>query len=206
MHSRRHSRMSSTFPNRGRPMDTPCSTRCVRKASTHCSCCLWQTRRRARSATFIRRSQSTRRFPRMAGRWSTLTNPNCGRHAVAQPRRVYSTVSTDGRVSPDSQGTARLPSRVVVSGQALVCTDGRAIFHDRCRTTPTIAFGTPTDRPVNMRHDRISSEMRDFDVLPDGRLIITTAATSQDPNGDTSTQLRVVLNWVEELKQRVPVK
>ena len=57
-----------------------------------------------------------------------------------------------------------------------------------------------------MRHDRISSEMRDFDALPDGRLIITTAAMSQDPNGDTGVQLRVVLNWVEELKQRVPVK
>ena len=74
------------------------------------------------------------------------------------------------------------------------------------QTTPSITFHTRTDRPVNMRHDRISSEMRDFDVLPDGRLIITTAATSQNPNGDTGIQLRVVLNWVEELKQRVPVK
>jgi hypothetical protein len=50
------------------------------------------------------------------------------------------------------------------------------------QTTPKITFGTPTDRPVNIRHDRISSVMRDFDVLTDGRLIITTAATSQNPN------------------------
>ena len=74
------------------------------------------------------------------------------------------------------------------------------------QTTPTFTSSAPTDRPVKIRHERISSEMRDFDVLPDGHLIITTAATSQDPNGDASAQLRVVLNWVEELKQRVPLK
>jgi hypothetical protein len=55
----------------------------------------------------------------------------------------------------------------------------------------------------------VSGQFRLFDVLPDGRLIGTI-----DPvDGDSSSApapgqatLRLVINWVEELKRNVPAR
>jgi hypothetical protein len=44
---------------------------------------------------------------------------------------------------------------------------------------------------------------RAYDVMPDGRFIgIVSAGESQDV---PRNEVRVVLNWLEELKQRLPV-
>jgi hypothetical protein len=44
---------------------------------------------------------------------------------------------------------------------------------------------------------------RAYDVMPDGRFIgIVSAGESQDI---PRLEVRVVLNWLEELKQRLPV-
>jgi serine/threonine-protein kinase len=48
------------------------------------------------------------------------------------------------------------------------------------------------------------SSIRNFDVMPDGRLLGVVNAGAQGV--PASPQIRVVLNWTEELKQRVPVK
>jgi hypothetical protein len=55
-------------------------------------------------------------------------------------------------------------------------------------------------------HDRVSTEVRDFDIAPDGRLLLTTVGDDRSGSSNTGPLLRVVLNWSEELKQRVPVK
>jgi len=57
-----------------------------------------------------------------------------------------------------------------------------------------------------VRHDRVSTDVRDYDVLRDGRLLITLPGDDQSSPGDVAPQMRVVLNWFTELQQRVPVK
>jgi hypothetical protein len=63
--------------------------------------------------------------------------------------------------------------------------------------------------------NRISSERRAFDILPDGRFV---GVVSDEPEGEATqsrfalttgapgAEMRVVLNWFEELKARVPVR
>jgi len=46
---------------------------------------------------------------------------------------------------------------------------------------------------------------RGFDVMPDGRILGAAAGTST-PGPSTPLELRIVLNWFEELKARVQSK
>jgi hypothetical protein len=73
-------------------------------------------------------------------------------------------------------------------------------------TSPSLGFGNPTSftSPVQ---DKISTDRRNFDVLPDGRFI---GVVSSDRDDNVSAaglrDIRIVLNWTEELKARVPIK
>jgi hypothetical protein len=69
----------------------------------------------------------------------------------------------------------------------------------------TVTFGSPT--PLKMPFvDRVSTDRRDFDVLPDGRFIGIGTSDRPDSTATSVSEIRVVLNWFEELKARVPVK
>jgi hypothetical protein len=47
---------------------------------------------------------------------------------------------------------------------------------------------------------------REYDIAADGkRFVVATVAAGSGSSGNTP-QIEVVLNWVEELKQRVPTK
>ena len=46
---------------------------------------------------------------------------------------------------------------------------------------------------------------RVYDMMPDGQRLIGIVASGQR-QGDALTQIHVVLNWFEELKQLVPLK
>jgi hypothetical protein len=69
---------------------------------------------------------------------------------------------------------------------------------------PSATFGAAESFPAKVTADRLSGDMRAFDILPDGRFIGLTNGSG--PEVARAPQLRIVLNWTEELKQRVPVK
>jgi hypothetical protein len=47
--------------------------------------------------------------------------------------------------------------------------------------------------------------VRPMDISPDGQRILGVTLANESLSGDSSTQqINVVLNWFEELKQRVP--
>ncbi|MGQ0736396.1 MAG: protein kinase domain-containing protein [Acidobacteriota bacterium] len=72
-------------------------------------------------------------------------------------------------------------------------------------TRDGVTFGTPASVPVRVTANRLSSQPRAFDLMPDGRfvgLINPAELSGVQPGGE----LRVVLNWTEELKQKVPVQ
>ena len=62
-------------------------------------------------------------------------------------------------------------------------------------TTSRLTFGAATRFPAAVTGDRISSQSRAYDILPDGRFVGIVPDTQ---NGARSnSEIRVVLNWPE---------
>lgn len=101
------------------------------------------------------------------------------------------TISTSG-------GTRPLWAR---SGRELFYLDGAgAMTRVPIQTTPTFSAGTPL-KLFDTRYFN-SGLGRTYDVSPDGQrfLMIKAAGTEQAPS------IVVVLNWLEELKAKLPAK
>jgi hypothetical protein len=73
------------------------------------------------------------------------------------------------------------------------------------RTQPTLTFGKAVTLPRAPTTDRVNIDTRDYDVMPDGRFLSSVPATDDTVSGsDAPPQIRVVLHWFEELRQRFP--
>ena len=72
-------------------------------------------------------------------------------------------------------------------------------------TAGAASFGAPVQFPAAVTGDLLSGDRRAWDILPDGRVIGIVSDVDNAARSAT-TELRLVLNWFEELKQRVPVQ
>jgi serine/threonine-protein kinase len=74
------------------------------------------------------------------------------------------------------------------------------------QTEPAFSSGMETDLPItNTIHD--FSGPRNYDITPNGKqFVVVLPASPEEANRQTTAQINVILNWIEELKQRVPVK
>jgi hypothetical protein len=72
-------------------------------------------------------------------------------------------------------------------------------------TQPTFAFTDPVELP---RGFGVSGPLtaRMFDITKEGRILGLASPVSSESQSTDAPQIRVVLNWTEELKQRVPTK
>jgi hypothetical protein len=66
-----------------------------------------------------------------------------------------------------------------------------------------VTFGAPTRFPVSVTGDRLSIAPRAYDVLPDGRFV---GLITEDQSRRALTEIRVILNWFDELNAKVPAK
>ena len=93
--------------------------------------------------------------------------------------------------------------------------DGKTLFYLRSaltsiaavpvRTDSGISFGSPMNIAPTSRV--LYGEARGYDVLPDGRFVSVVPAPSDAAGAASATpELRVVLNWHEELKRLAPAK
>jgi hypothetical protein len=73
-------------------------------------------------------------------------------------------------------------------------------------TGPVVTFGKPVELQYAPRPGLQSFEPRGYDVLPDGRVLSVSAVFDDGPSAASAGGVRVVLNWLEELKRLVPVK
>jgi serine/threonine-protein kinase len=78
---------------------------------------------------------------------------------------------------------------------------------------PRLSSVTITPRPFSVTNpttlfelNRLPRDLQLADVLPDGRFIFRASAPDGAATAPTNPPIQVVLNWFEELKQRVPVK
>jgi hypothetical protein len=68
---------------------------------------------------------------------------------------------------------------------------------------PSFSFGSPEDVPGGELVQAGPSSNRTYDITPDGKFMVGVGSGRQTP---ATSQINVVLNWLEELKQRVPSK
>ena len=76
-------------------------------------------------------------------------------------------------------------------------------------TQPDFAFGNSSPLPKpSFWLDNAGDLTRQYDVMPDGQRFIVriSAGSAGQADAGGQTQIQVVLNWFEELKQRVPVR
>jgi hypothetical protein len=71
-------------------------------------------------------------------------------------------------------------------------------------TAGEVTFAAPLRFPATVTGDRLSRERRAWDILPDGRFIGIVSA-SADATRSPPAEMRLIINWFEELKQKVPV-
>jgi hypothetical protein len=69
-------------------------------------------------------------------------------------------------------------------------------------TTPTFGFGVPVEIPRRFRTGP-GAERAHYDMMPDGRILGLVNPLEQGGTGAAS-EVRVVLNWFEELKGKLP--
>jgi WD40 repeat protein len=76
------------------------------------------------------------------------------------------------------------------------------------KTAPSFTFGKPITLPIEGTLHPVPGE-RNYDITADGKQLVVVFPASTTPSNSTkppTQQINVVLNWSEELKQRVPVK
>jgi hypothetical protein len=75
-------------------------------------------------------------------------------------------------------------------------------------TQLSFAFSNPMPMTVGPYRERGPQFERENDVTRDGKqfVVVIVGGTTQSARGASESQLQVVLNWFEELKQRVPTK
>jgi serine/threonine-protein kinase len=71
------------------------------------------------------------------------------------------------------------------------------------RTAAGVTFGAPTRFPSSVTGDRLSIAPRAYDVLPDGRFV---GLITEDQSRRALTEIRVIVNWFDELNAKVPAK
>jgi Tol biopolymer transport system component len=67
-----------------------------------------------------------------------------------------------------------------------------------------VSFGNTELIPFALTAGRLSGAVRAFDVLPDGRFVGPVTATALEATADSPSEVRLVVNWFEELKRLVP--
>ncbi len=74
------------------------------------------------------------------------------------------------------------------------------------RTQPAFSFGRPT--PIPIERAILGGNGRYYDMTPDGKqfLVVMPPGAQGEAARPPAERINVVLNWLEELKQRVPMK
>ena len=76
------------------------------------------------------------------------------------------------------------------------------------QTQPSFTFGNPVEMTtVAFTQSYLSPDVRNYDLMPSGKFVALVDPQAQSRSGTSAaSEIQVVLNWLEELKQRVPVK
>jgi hypothetical protein len=135
------------------------------------------------------------------GRWVAYGSDETGTDAVyVQP---FPATQSKYQISSGDVGHHALWSR---DGKQLFYIPGPTRFVGVTVTTqPGFAVSVPVPVPRGFTIGNAQVNPRNHDVAPDGRFLGVVTA-GQATSTTTPSQVEFVLNWFEELKQRVPIK
>jgi serine/threonine-protein kinase len=146
---------------------------------------------------------------------------------VESPDPIGSVFSPDGRwvayatggtvyVQPfPSTGTRYQLPKINIDHHPMWSPDGKELFYEPAgnqlvalgvQTRPTFSFGNPVSLPAGRVGPTAPSTPRNRDVDPTGKGFIGPVSIDQLSGSAVVREIRVVLNWFEELKQRVPAQ
>ena len=121
-------------------------------------------------------------------------NQGSGEEIFVQPFPLTGAIHQVSREGADDPIWSR-------DGTELFYRTGAQLIAVAFRTTPTFGFSNPQVLPIS-----VIGNGRQYDVMPDGqRFLITIPADQANSDGPNQPQINIVLNWFEELKERVPV-
>jgi hypothetical protein len=84
--------------------------------------------------------------------------------------------------------------------------DTRQLWSVDVQTQPSFgSAANPTKLPINNLVPRINL-VRPYDITPDGKQFLIVYRDSLTPDQPTQPEIRINLNWFEELKRRVPAR
>src|SRR5215813_4397262 len=108
---------------------------------------------------------------------------------------------------------ARYP--MVDGSQPLWSPDGKELFYRaggeqtagvRITTRPNFAFSDSMPLPRGLTNRFANTLPRNFDITPDGKRFIGVIDANQTQVGSAAPQIQVVINWFEDLNQRMSAK
>jgi serine/threonine-protein kinase len=133
------------------------------------------------------------------GRWVAYVSEETGRRVYVEPFPATGAkflITKDGGNHPvwSPDGKELIFMDDMSNGQ---------LYSVAIRTQPSLTFGNPVALPIKGFVQRVGN-WRDYDISPDGKQFLVMlprgAANSDAPQ---ALQIQVVLNWFEELKQRM---
>jgi hypothetical protein len=143
------------------------------------------------------------------GKWIVYTHAPGGGGLQSPDRGVYV------EPYPARPGEKRQAPKVNIDYHPTWSPDAKSIFYVPSSSRPTVAvpitltpsvsFGTPVELPRMPRPALLSGDVRGYDVLRDGR-VVSLSAGPDDSAQAPGAEIRVMVNWFEELKRLVPAK
>ena len=130
------------------------------------------------------------------GHWLAYTSNQTGRNQIW--------------VQPFPATGAKFP--IVSGGHPVWSPDGRELFYNSganqtsvvsITTQPTVTFAVPSPVPNGIQNRNPSNAPRASDITPDGKYFVGVVNVDQTSSGSFAPQIQVVLNWFEDLKQRM---
>jgi serine/threonine-protein kinase len=106
-------------------------------------------------------------------------------------------VSKDGAIMPAWSRDGK---------QLVFLSRGGGIAEVDVATKPSFTFGAPTIFPRPLANTGVTNLPRNFDMAADGRLIGVIPGDSMQGGTSSAPQIQVVLNWFEDIKQKMSSK
>jgi hypothetical protein len=102
------------------------------------------------------------------------------------------------------------------AGDALWSPEGRELFYlsnensvmaIAVETKPTFSLGTPKTLFRSVNVGAVLGEGTPWDISPDGKRFLMIKEAQLTPSASAGPhKINIVINWFEELRQRVPIK
>jgi Tol biopolymer transport system component len=143
------------------------------------------------------------------GRWVAYAWAQSGGGAVSSNRGVFVE-------SFPSRGVKRQAPKTLLDYHPRWSPDGKSIVYVPGAARPLVSvpvspgppfvFGTPVEIMRGPIPGLLSIDFRGYDLLPDGRIVSVSSALGDALSSSSASEVRVVLNWFEELKRLAPAK